>query len=155
MEIFYVFNWEVTMLQNRVNELNSGILEIEGHKVNVLGFTREEMVLAYLNEGLKCWSSHGLYELQDLDFHNIKSGALIVVHKDGQEIGRYQYKPVHQDTIKTRDDKGKPVSVTYKIRKSSYNNNYHFLTDKTSLLFESKQKLDYFLADKFEIEWEE
>ncbi|WAA08609.1 hypothetical protein [Fervidibacillus albus] len=43
------------MLQNRINELNSALLDIYGNKVQVTGFTREEMLLKYLNEGWRCY----------------------------------------------------------------------------------------------------
>lgn len=77
------------MLQNMVNELESGILNIVGNKVHVTRFTREEMLQLFLDTGIEAWSSKGLYNLQDLEFHNIKSNALIIVKKDGKELNLY------------------------------------------------------------------
>ncbi|MET1250503.1 hypothetical protein ABWW58_17155 [Sporolactobacillus sp. STCC-11] len=40
------------MLQNWVNELDSGILNIVENKVHITGFTREEMLQLYLDKGI-------------------------------------------------------------------------------------------------------
>ncbi|WP_188455578.1 hypothetical protein [Virgibacillus oceani] len=141
------------MLQQRVNELKSAILNIVKDKVHVTGFMREEMLLLHLNEGSKCWSSLGLYDYQELDFSNIKSDALIIVQKDGKEINRYLYKRVYKDTIQFKDEDGKVLSLTITIRKSSYSSHYHLLTEKTSLLFDNNDDLSRFLLDKFGIDF--
>ncbi|MGP4074136.1 hypothetical protein ACTWQB_16660 [Piscibacillus sp. B03] len=141
------------MLQKRINELNSAILEFEEDKVYVWGFTTEKMLPSYSNKGLKCWSSQGLYDIEELEYYNIKDNALIVVKKRGKEIGRYQYKPIYKDTVKIKDDNGKEKSVTFAIRKSTYTNHYHLFTEKTSLLFESEKQLKLYLFDEFNVKW--
>ena len=143
------------MLQNRINELNSAILDIENEKVYVTGFTREEMLQRYLKSGNECFSSKGLYDYCDLNFQDIKSDALFIVRKGGEEIGKYQYKPVLKDLVKFKENKNgkeKLVSLTFTIRKSVYSDHYHFLTENTSLLFENKKELDKYLLEKFNIE---
>ncbi|CAH2715083.1 hypothetical protein BACCIP111895_02267 [Neobacillus rhizosphaerae] len=137
------------MLQNRVNELSSGILNIVGAKVYTTGFTREEMLQSYLAKGRECWSSKGLYDYQNLDFHNIKDDALIIVRKDGKEINRYKYKPVYKNTVQFKDEEEKNVSLTFTIRKSSYSDHYHFLTEKESLLFNNREELDGYILKRF------
>jgi hypothetical protein len=152
------------MLQERMNELNSGILDIVGEKVHVTGFTREEMLKSFLDTGVKCWSSIGLYDVQDLEFHNIKDDALIIVQKDGKELNRYQYKYVTKNTVQFKDEKGKNVSRTFIIRKSTYSYHYHFyfavdkekdslesVVEKQSRLFDNKDELDSFLVEKYGI----
>ncbi|NIK11143.1 hypothetical protein FHR85_000516 [Alkalibacillus almallahensis] len=42
------------MIQERLNELGSAIVEYEGEKVQLWGFTREETLLLNLNKGIKC-----------------------------------------------------------------------------------------------------
>ncbi|BBN99609.1 hypothetical protein [Sporolactobacillus terrae] len=153
------------MLQNMVNELESGILNIVGNKVHVTGFTREEMLQLFLDTGIEAWSSKGLYNLQDLEFHNIKSNALIIVKKDGKELNRYQYKEIIKKTIKFKNEEGKNVSRTFIIRKSAYSDHYqfYFVVDKKkeslksevkqSRLFDNKEELNNFLFKKFSIEF--
>jgi DNA polymerase-3 subunit epsilon len=137
------------MLQNRVNEFKSAILNFAEKKVYVKGFTREEMLQRYLEKGTQCWSSQGMYDYQDLEFHNIKNDALIIVQKDGKEIDRYQYKHDYKDTVQYKDEEGKLISLTFTIRKSTYSDHYHMLTEKSSLLFENKAELDKYLLEEF------
>ncbi|CAM4388591.1 hypothetical protein BAMA_10620 [Bacillus manliponensis] len=152
------------MLQDRVNELNSGILDIVGEKVRVTGFTREEILQSFLNTGIKAWSFIGLYDVQDLEFHNIKDDALIVVRKNGKELNRYQFKNVTKNTVQFKDVKGKNVSRTFIIRKSIYSDHYHFYfvvdkekefsasdEEKQSRLFDNKDVLNNFLVEKYGI----
>ncbi|SDZ68615.1 hypothetical protein SAMN05421736_1375 [Evansella caseinilytica] len=138
------------MLQNRVNELDSGILDIVGDKVHTTGFTHEKMLQFFLDTGVQCWSSKGLYDYRDLEFCSIKNNALIIVRKDGKEINRYQYKPVHKDTVHYKNEAGKNVSLTFTIRKSFYSDHYHFLSETDSLLFNNKDELDEYLLEKFD-----
>ncbi|WP_257215886.1 exonuclease domain-containing protein [Fredinandcohnia onubensis] len=142
------------MLQARVNELKSGILDIEDGKVLVTGFIREEMLLRHLENGTQCFSSKGIYKNQNLVFHNIQNEALIIVRRDGKEIRRHQFKPIHKESIQYKewkDEEEKLFSVTYTIRKSIYSDHYHFLTETSSLLFENKVELDKYLLEKYKI----
>ena len=141
------------LLQNRVNELDSGILDILGDKVYITGFTREGMLESHLTKGIENWSSKGLYHYQDLKFYNIKNNALIIVRKNEKEIHRYQYKPVYRDTIQFKDNEGKIVSITFIIRRSLYSAHYHFLTEKISLLFNNRDELDVYLMEKYRVEY--
>jgi len=139
------------MLQDRVNELNSAILEIKDNKIYITGFTREEMLQRYLDHGTQCFSSKGLYDYQELEFHNIKSNALIIIMKNGKELGRHQYKPIQKETIQYKDEEGKTFSLTFTVRKSTYSDQYHFSSERSSELFNSKEELDAFLQEKFSI----
>ncbi|OZU88631.1 hypothetical protein CIL03_10065 [Virgibacillus indicus] len=141
------------MLQDRVNELKSGILNIKGNKAYVTGFMSEEMLQLHLTKGPKNWSSMGLYDNEDLKFHNIKNNALFIVKKNGTEVGRYQYKPVFRDAIQYKDEDGKSLSLTINIRKSQYSAHYHLLTTKESLLFSDKDGLDSHLLEKFGVKY--
>lgn len=152
------------MLQNRLNELDSAILNIVGGKVHVTGFTREEILLSFLNTGIEAWSSKGLYDYQDLVFHDIKNNALIIVRKNGVEIDRYQYKEVLKKTVKFKKEEGNIVSRTFIIRESTYSDHYHFYfvvdkdkkslatdEEKQSRLFDNKEKLNNFIFENFGI----
>ena len=106
-----------------------------------------------MTKGIENWSSKGLYDYQDLEYYNIKTNALLIVRKNEKEINRYQYKPVYRDTIQFKDGDEKNVSITFTIRKSSYSDHYHFLTEKTSLLFNNKGELDLYLMEKYSIKY--
>lgn len=151
------------MLQNRINELNSGILNIKEGHVHITGFMSEKMLDSYLTKGARNWSSIGLYDEEEIEFHNIKDNAMFIVKKDGKEIGKYQYKPIHKRTIEFKKD-GKKVSRTVAIRKSVYSDHYHLYfvlnskekdsddNGKRSFLFESEDELNHFLKDKFDFQ---
>jgi len=142
------------MLQEGVNELKSGILEIDGDIVKVTGFTREEMLHRHLKSGSQCFSSKGLYTYQNLEFHNIQNNALIIVRKKENELSRHQFKPIHKETIQYKEFKDgveKTFSLTFTIRKSTYSEHFHLLSEKLSELFDCKEKLDQYLQEKFNI----
>lgn len=161
------------MLQARVNELSSAILNTVNRKVHVIGFMREEILQSYLATGRNSWSSIGLYDVQDLEFHNIKDEALIIVQKNGEELNRHQYKVLKKKMIQFKDEKGKLFSTTFFIRKSVYSDHYHFyrlrhtkeidkenkslISKETqeSKLFNDKQELDTFLVENFGIHFAE
>ncbi|MED3542426.1 hypothetical protein ABEX53_30255 [Bacillus toyonensis] len=72
------------MLQERINELESGILTIDRDKVHVMGFKNEKMLMSFLNANKKNWSFIGIYDSHKMNFNNIKSNALIIVMEDGK-----------------------------------------------------------------------
>jgi len=163
------------MLQNAVNQLSSGILNTVNGKVQVTGFTREKILQSYLERNLQAWSSKGLYDVEDIVYHNIKSDALIIVQEDGKEIGRHQYKQLHKGTVKFKNDEGKDTTRTFVIRKSVYSDHYHFyfviekdtseskkekkendteenqVTLVQSNLFSTKEELDTFLQERYNL----
>jgi len=141
------------VLQDRLNELKSAILNIKGNKVYVMGFMSEDMLQLHLTKGSKNWSSMGLYDDEDIEFHNIKNHALFIVKKNGVEIDRYQYKPIFRDTIQFKDENGKILSITINIRKSQYSPHYHLSTTKESMLFCNKGVLDRHLLEKYGVKY--
>ena len=50
------------MLQERIAELGSAILEIKGEKVHILGFMSTERLNDYMETGSKCFYSQGIYD---------------------------------------------------------------------------------------------
>lgn len=137
------------MLQERIEELYSGILDIIGNQVDVMGFYSPEMLMDHLRDGRRNNMSYGVYPLRELDFSRIKDNALLIVMKDGEEIGRHQYVPIYKDTMKYKNEEGKNSSLTFTIRKSKYSDHYHFLSEKISRFFDSKGDIANFLNLKF------
>ncbi|MEH6949116.1 hypothetical protein V7068_19005 [Bacillus sp. JJ634] len=149
------------MLQQTVNGLNSGILDIKGDKVYVTGFTREAMLQSHLERGIQNFCLKGLHDnVEDLKFHEIKNDALIIVRKDGKEIARYQYKQVHKDVVSFKNEEGKKVSRTFIIRQGVYSEQYqfYFVTEeedqaKYSELFDNKEELEQFLLENYGVHY--
>ena len=52
------------MLQERIAELGSAILEIKGEKVHILGFMSTERLNDYMETGSKCFYSQGIYDIR-------------------------------------------------------------------------------------------
>ncbi|NIK11144.1 hypothetical protein FHR85_000517 [Alkalibacillus almallahensis] len=94
-----------------------------------------------------------MYDSENLQYHNIKNNALIIEKKDGEEIRRHQYNPIYKDTVKTKDENGKIISITFTIRKSVYSEHYHLITEKISLLFENEGDLKRYLSNELSFDW--
>ncbi len=84
-------NHTVNKLTNRINELNSAILNIKGNKVHILGFMSKEMMEKYF-EGSKNWYVMGLYDKEEMSFFDTKDNAFFIVQKEGIEIAKSQGK---------------------------------------------------------------
>ncbi|QUW22479.1 hypothetical protein JSQ81_02510 [Sporosarcina sp. Marseille-Q4063] len=125
------------MLQARINELNSGIINIVGDTVMTLGFLNADRLYSYETNGIKNWYSMGRYKYENIEFHSIKSGAIFVLQENGQEIARYQFLPILRDTASYLNEKRKKTTLAFEIRKDTYSTHYNFKTEKQSLLFGS------------------
>lgn len=98
---------EMGMLQDRVNELDSAIVNVTGNFVNTMGFYNTDRLMSYLGEGKKNWSSTGRYPFEELVFHNIKSNATIVLQQNGIEIARYKYIKVANGSLMYENQRNK------------------------------------------------
>lgn len=148
-------NHTVNKLTNRINELNSAILNIKGDKVHILGFMSKEMMEKYF-EGSKNWYVIGLYDKEEMSFFDTKDNAFFIVQKEGEEIARYQYKPIDKQTVKlkVKSEKGNNLYRTFIVRKDVFSNSYHFNLIKKdiendSILFENKKSLNEYLKNEF------
>ena len=66
-------------LQDRIEELQSGILEIDGNKVNITGYYSKDRLLDYLDKGLDAYFSKGVYDYEKLDFGKVKNNTLFII----------------------------------------------------------------------------
>lgn len=154
-------NYKVNKLTNRINELNSAILNIKGDKVHILGFMSKEMMEKYF-EGSKNWYVMGLYDKEEMVFFDTKDNAFFIVQNDGIEIARYQYKPIDKQTVKLKEksDKGNDLYRTFIIRKDVFSKNYHLNlikkdVENDSILFENKKSLNEYLKTEFNTQLQE
>ncbi len=79
----------IVILQDRINELESVIVNIVGDWVYTLGFYNTERLKSYLEKGERNWSSTGRYPLEELAFYNIKTNATFSLKQDGREVVRF------------------------------------------------------------------
>lgn len=150
------------MLQERIAELGSAILEIKGEKVHILGFMSPERLDDYIKTGSKCFYSQGIYDNRELNFGVIQDNALFIVRKDTKEVEKFQFTPLLKDTIKYKDENNKLRTKTYVVRKCNYTNLYNFIAreqinnkngKKTSVeenvIFEDKIALTTYFENRF------
>ncbi|MEC1155658.1 hypothetical protein [Cytobacillus horneckiae] len=142
------------MIQERINELTSGILKIENGKIHVMGFKNEKLLLSHLDNGTKNWSSIGLYDLQKVNFQDIKNDALVLVIENDEIVGKYQYTSIYKDVIKYENDEGKNASMVFTIRRSKYSEHFQFVSEKITETFENKESIINFTKNRFGINLE-
>ena len=138
-------------LQDRIEELNSGILNIENNKVFVTGFLSQERLEDYYFNNKQCFFSKGIYDYEELDFSKIKDDALFMVFKNNNLISKYCYKVIFKDTLKYKEGK-KYLSRTFKIRKSLFSEEYNLIIENTSLVYSDLFELKNFLQSNFKYE---
>lgn len=127
----------IEMLQERINELDSAILNVVGDWVYTLGFYNTERLNSFLDKGKKNWSSTGRYPFEELVFHNIKTHATIILQYDGGDVARYQYINVKNGVLvydNVLNKSGKATGV-YEIRKEVYSSTWNLRFADNSLVF--------------------
>lgn len=150
------------MLQERIAELGSAILEIKGEKVHILGFMNPERLDDYIKTGSKCFCSQGIYDNRELNFGVMQDNALFIVRKDTKEVDRFQFILLLKDTIIYKDESNKLRTKTHVVRKCNYTNLYNFIAreqvnnkngKKTSVeenvIFEDKTALTSYFENRF------
>lgn len=142
-------------LQNRIEELESGILDFTDNKVHVTGFLSPERLIDYYEKNINCFFSKGLYGIEDLQFQYIKDNALFIVVKDNS-ITKYQFNVIKKDSfqLKTVDEnnKTKITTRTYKIRKNEFDDSYNYIDNDTNKIFSNIDQLKNFINIKYNID---
>lgn len=150
------------MLQERIEELGSAILNFKENKVFLWGFNDPDRLNDYYLNKSYCHCSQGIYSARDLNFGRTKDNALFVLIKDNTEFNRYQFEVLLKDTIKYKNKiTNKATSKVYKIRKCKYNNLYNLILREKKIIddqeevfiesynFESIDLLKDFFFEKF------
>lgn len=127
------------MLQDRINELDSAIVNVVGDLVNTVGFYNTDRLMSYLEEGKKNWSSIGRYPLEELVFHNIKTNATFILQHDGVEITRYKYIKVKNGSLmyENKQNKSGKATAVYEIRKEVYSSTWNLRFADKSQVFQT------------------
>lgn len=137
------------LLQRRINELNSAILDYRENKVYITGFYNAEQLTTHLNVGKDNWSSKGIYEPGNINFHSIHTDALFIIKKNNIEPEKYQFKKLLSKTVSLRSKKSK---ITITIRKNIFGDDYSILTEEKNYWFHNIEELTSFLKQEFKEE---
>lgn len=135
-------------IQERISELDSGILNILKDKIELTGFLSPERLHDYLN-GINCFFSFGLYPNEIYNESVSKDDALFIVRENNVEIKRWQYQKIFESTVMLKID-GKFSNRAIKVRKEKYTDNYHFIAHLDNKTFDSLEKLNEYLLDIYE-----
>ena len=139
----------IAMLQTWVNELNSGIINVKGKYVYILGFFNTDRLHFYETSGKDNSCSKSRYKYEEIEFHDIKSGATIVLEEDGKEMGRYQFLSILRDTLNYVDENDEARTMTFEIRKSTHSSHYNFRAKSQALLFEDILAVSNYLLETY------
>lgn len=137
------------ILQERIEELNSGILKFIDNKINLIGFMSPERLEDYYIRNIQCFFSNGIYNVENLDFAYIKDNALFILIKDNMEFKKFQFELLKKDTVQFKNELNKPLSKVYYIRKCKYSKLYNYKDSDISLLFKTLDELNKFFEDKY------
>ena len=79
------------------------------------------------------------YPFKEIEFHNIKTNATIMVQQDGKEITRYRYIKVKNGVLVYGNEQNKSGKATalYEIRKEVYSSTWNIRFADYSLVFET------------------
>lgn len=140
------------LLQERIEELGSGILIISNSKVELIGFTCPERLNDYYHNKDKCYFSVGVYDLEPLDFSKVQDDALFIVNdKDNNTLDKYHFELLRKDVIKYKEDTNKMITRQYHIRKCKYTNKFSYKDIDVSILFDTKEDLLNYFKYRFKI----
>lgn len=88
------------LLQNRINELNSAIINITGNKVQVTGFYNPKLLQSHLDSGNLNYLSQGIYDIKEINFNDVLNNSLFVILENSIEQKRIQFEQAFKDTLK-------------------------------------------------------
>lgn len=137
------------MIQERIKELGSAILNIKNQEIHLTGFMSEERLFDYLVKNKDCRFSEGLYKKKDFDISYIRDNALFIILEDDIEICRYRFDVLKIDTVKYKGEDNKPKSKVFTIRHCKFSNKYNYKDIDKSLLFNSKTDLLFYFFDTY------
>ncbi len=151
LQIFLDGGIGMGMLQDRINELDSAIVNVVGDLVNTMGFYNTDRLMSYLHEGKKNWSSTGRYPFEELAFHNIKTNATIIFQQDGVDIARYKYIKVKNGSLmyENQQNKSGKTTAVYEIRKEVYSSTWNLRFTDNSQAFQTWEDMQIQVMSKY------
>lgn len=140
------------LLQERIEELNSVIIDIFDNKIELTGFLSDERLLDYYEKGSDCRFSIGLYPKEEFDIAYAKDNAIVIIREYGKEVSRYKFVSIKKDTVNYKDNDGKNKSRVYSIRQCYYTGKYNYKDNEKSILFDDETSLKEYFRNEFNSE---
>lgn len=141
----------VYMFQKRLNELNSGIIDIRDDKIFVTGFYNADRLNSYLNLQIDNHSSKGVYPKIEFNFNNIKDDALFIVQENGVEKEKVQLKVISKQLMQPL---GRNNKIIVTLRQNPFNHKFNLIADSSSLIFDSIEELKSHIQDYYKTPYE-
>lgn len=144
----------LSLLNDRLSELGSGIIKITEEKVYLTGFLNSERLLDYYNNNNQCFFSKGIYDvknlsLDDLDLYSLKPNSLFyILNNKNDLISKIEFKNLKRDTVTIKHNK-KQTTLTFEIKKCIYSNKYIFDSSSDKELFYTYEDLVNYLLRKY------
>lgn len=138
------------LLQNRINEVDSAIINFVENKVHITGFYNADRLTSHLELGKDNWRSKGIYDENDVTFSNIKNDALFLVLSDGKTIDKYQFIVIFRETLQRFKPAG---SIIVTVRKNNFADQWQVLSEKNSFEFTTKAEAETHLRDNYKGEF--
>lgn len=131
------------MLQSRINELYSGIIDLKENETHVTGFYNADRLTSHLESGISNFSSKGIYPNEPINFNDIQTNALFIVKKHNEVIEKYQFKLIYKQLAQPTN---RPNKIILNIRKDMFSTAYNVQTESNSDIFDSFENLTDFLV---------
>lgn len=141
----------VNLLQERVNELNSAIINIVGNKMHIIGFFNEERLISHLENGMDNWRSKGMYDKGDISFSNIKSNALFILKQDEKVLEKHKFTVYKRPTVQRKSESG---SIILTIRKHEFIDQWQIIVLNKVHNFSSKEEMESHFISNYRFEFE-
>lgn len=138
------------MLEERLNELGSAIINYKEDNIELIGFYSPEMLL-FQNETLDNKLSHGIYPFEDINHSKIKDNFILVVQENSKEIIRYKFKTREKLQLTYKDHNGNNKSRLFRVRVCEYTNLYNYVDTEESKLLEFYDDIHTYLNSKYEL----
>ncbi|MGG7058417.1 hypothetical protein ACQPUZ_08985 [Clostridium tertium] len=137
------------ILQERIEELGSGILEIKNNKIHLTGFMCKERLDDYFSKNINCIYSYGIYDDEKLDFFKIKDNALFLVTENNEIKNKYLFTLIYKGSFKFKTIDNTVTTRVFKVRFEEFSNKYNLIIEKKSLLFDKIEAVKNYLEDNY------
>lgn len=137
------------ILQERIEELGSGIIKIKNNKVHLTGFMSKERLEDYWNRNINCIYSYGIYDYENLDFSKIKDNAIFLIIKNDKIEEKHLFNLIYKGSFKFKTKDNKTATRVFKIRNSEFSKELNLIIDKKSLIFKNLLDLKEYLLKEY------
>lgn len=140
---------KIALIQERIAELYSGIINIFDDKIEIRGFLSPERLYDYL-DGTDCFYSFGIYPKELYDESISKDDAHFIVRENNVETKHWQYEKIYESCMMINVN-GNLTKRVLKVRKDRYGNNYQFIAKEENRIFESLEEMDQYLFERYDL----